>query len=145
MSIRILLVIVLGLAWTMPAWSIDYRCSREAKNLRYAADEYESALSDLENAKESYESACNSDYGYSVDDPGACGRSGYERSEYESALNDFESALEDLKAAYEAVTRRCEPPNYQESSPASACFLMLTESKKELAKCRADKEPATGE
>ena len=139
MSIRATLALAsfLGVAWAFPAWAVDYRCSREAKNLRYAADEYESAVSDLESAKDSYESACNPDYGYSSDDTSACGRYGYERSEYESALENLRSAIRELTAAYDSVARRCEPPDYQRNSVASSCLLALSETKKELSECKA--------
>ena len=147
MSSRILLALtsLMSICWLMPAEAVDYQCSREAKNLRYAADEYESAVSNLESAKDSYESTCNPDYGYSANDASACSRYGYERTEYESALEGFRSAFEDLTTAYEAVTRRCEPPDYKRNSPVSACFLMLSESKKELAQCEAAREPPTNE
>lgn len=61
-------------------------CSRYAKRLWNAADQYE-------NEKSSYESACNPSYGYSKDNTGACGSYGYLRSSYESAKSELQDAI----------------------------------------------------
>lgn len=61
-------------------------CARYAKKLYRAADEFDSAKSNLE-------SACNPYYGYNKDDESACGTYGYERSGFESAASELEYAL----------------------------------------------------
>ena len=69
------------LLYAPAAISYDYSCSRDARNLKYAADNYESALSEYESAKSSYESAkssyesaCASGWGYSQNDESAVER-----------------------------------------------------------------------
>lgn len=134
-EVNLSMAVFIAFIWASPAWPIDQRCAREARNLRDAAETYETALSDLESAKSSYESACNSDYGYSASDKSACGSYGYERSDYESALDDFRSAVDELRNAYDNVIRRCEPPDYRPNSAAEICYSQLIETKKELTAC----------
>ncbi len=118
-----------------PAWSYDSRCLRITKNLRYAAQEYESALSAYEDAKSSYESECDFYSGYSDDYESECEPDGYLRLELEDALETLQSAESGLKDAYDDVIRRCKPPNSNVNSAAMACYTALSQTKKELSAC----------
>ena len=147
------------LLYAPAAISYDYSCSRDARNLKYAADNYESALSEYESAKSSYESAkssyesaCASGWGYSQNDESACGAYGYERTSLESARDDLESARDDLESAasdldyaLQRVNRRCGGTTRSLDVFAQACMAELKKSKDELSKCRSEIEPAKPE
>ena len=132
----VLLLAASVLAFASPSYSYDVSCSRHARQLTNAAEEYESAASDFKSAKFSYEGACDRDVGYSKHDEGACGPSGYHRSSLESAQSNVKRARDKLEDAIGGVSGSCgTTPDSNVQAVRRACQSKMVELKEKLDSC----------
>jgi hypothetical protein len=83
-------------------WGYTSFCALYAQALQHAARTYDSARSQFERQKTTYDSACNERFGNACNDD-ACGPAGSVTSSYNSAGSDLEAAsLELIKAIGDA-------------------------------------------
>ncbi len=139
--IRFYLVIIIGASIAINAHSYSSNCPQKAKKLKNAANEYEYAHSNLESEKNSYESACNSGWGFSRKDESACGVYGYKRSALDSAKSSLDYAESNLEAALKKVTRSCGNGPGPLNPQFVACIGKLNNKTIELQRCKNSIKP----
>ena len=85
-------------------------CQLYAQMLASSASTYSMANSTFEMQESNYESACNSSYGYSKDDPSACGEYGYVISAYNNALEQLKTYKREFDSDLSNVSLFCGLP-----------------------------------